>query len=612
MFLKATVTAITIFYSLSLFAQHVLNSTEIKLFTDSFFTSRKDRFGALGICIVKDTNILYEAAYGVTDFNKPDKNLASPTTTVFGAASVSKLFTATAVMQLVEQGKVYLDEDLRKYLPWLQIKFAENQKITTRQLLTHTAGIEDGMVGVNYNDARFPVTMETYFKEHKPKVVFTPGKQMSYSNRGMALAGVIVETVSGIPFYEYVEKNIFIPLKMRHSSFRQPLPDTLKQKTLRYLPELDNDFLITYPSGSLFTTVADMGHFMLAHLNNGIFQGSTILNASTIQLMQSPQFAPQNGIPFIDIAFMETNYFGYKILYHTGSRYYNTILILIPELKIGVYISLNGDGSVRKEYLKEFLIKFLSENKEVSKQRIRVNLEPFKGVYRLNVGSRTTFEMIPIMVMQAKVGVKENHLTLHAIGFKPLNLFPIDTNIFIGDDGGYYVFQVKENKGFRLFRSNVPWDDPMTFTRISFYENGILHGILLLFSAVILVVMFLIWSLKIMFGKFYFKNSNYFIRLTSILSYSSVVFFILPILIVIGFTLTGDYATHVKSNLYLLFTLFNASVALGIIVLSLLFYLAKFKIGNNSFKIQLSIVSFAFVILLCIGWYWNLIGYHFK
>jgi CubicO group peptidase (beta-lactamase class C family) len=230
MFLKAIATTITIFYSLSLFAQDVLNSTEIKLFTDSFFTSRRYRFGALGICIVKDTNILYEAAYGVTDFNKPDKNLASPATTIFGAASVSKVFTATAVLQLVEQGKVHLDDDIRKYLPWLQIKFAENQKITIRQLLTHTAGIEDGMVGVNYNDARFPITMETYFKEHKPKVVFTPGKQMSYSNRGMALAGVIVETVSGIPFYEYVEENIFIPLKMRHSSFRQPLPDTLKQK----------------------------------------------------------------------------------------------------------------------------------------------------------------------------------------------------------------------------------------------------------------------------------------------------------------------------------------------------------------------------------------------
>jgi CubicO group peptidase (beta-lactamase class C family) len=612
MFLKAIATAITIFYSPSLFAQDNINSKEIELFTDNFFTSRQDKFGALGICIVRDTSILYQAAYGVTDFNKPDQNPASPATTVFGAASVSKLFTATALMQLVEQGKVNLDDDIRKYLPWLQIKFADNQKITIRQLLTHTAGIEDGMVGVNYHDARFPITMGTFFKEHKPKVVFTPGKQMSYSNRGMALAGLIVETISGIPFYQYVEKNIFFPLLMRHSSFRQPLPDTLKQKTLRYLPELDNDFLITYPSGSLFTTVADMGNFMLAHLNNGMFRGSAILKPSTVELMQNPQFTPQKGIPFMDMAFMEINYYGYKILYHTGARYYNTIFILIPDLKIGIYIALNGDGSVRKEYLKQFMKKYLPEKKLAQKHHTSVNLEPFTGLYRLNVGSRTTFEMLPLMVMQVKVRVKENQLTLDAIGFKPVSLSPVDTNIFIGDDGGYYVFELKNNKGFRLFRSNVPWDDPMTFTRISFYENGILHAILLLSSALILIAMFLIWSLKIMFGKFYFKNSNYFIRLTSILSYSSVAFFVLPILIVIGFTLTGDYATHVKSNLYLLFTFFNLSVALGIIVLSLLFYLLKFKIGSKSFKIQLLIVSFAFVILLCIGWYWNLIGYHFK
>ena len=216
------------------------------------------------------------------------------------------------------------------------------------------------------------------------------------------------------------------------------------------------------------------------------------------------------------------------------------------------------------------------------------------------------------MVMQVKVSIKENQLTLNAIGLNSVTLSPVDKNVFIGDDGGFYVFELKNKKTFRLFRSNVPWDDPMTFTRIPFYENGILHGIFLLFSVVLLIVMFLFSSFKIMFGKFYFRNKSTLIRTTSILSYTSLSLFILPILILIGFIFSGDYATHVKSNLYLLFTLLNVSVALGIIVVPFLFHLLRFNIDSKSFKIQLALISFAFIILLSIGWYWNLIGYHFK
>ena len=612
MFLKAITTIITILSSQLPWAQAVFNTKEIQLFTDSFFISRQQRFAALSICIVNDTSTLFQSGYGVTDLNKPDLSLVSPTETVFGAASVSKLFTATALMQLVEQGRVNLKDDIRKYLPWLKIKYADNKKITVIQLLTHTAGIEDGMLGVNYNDVLFPISMETFFKEHPPKVVFDPGHQINYSNRGMSLVGLIVESVSGMSFYEYIEKNIFTPLKMYKSTFRQPLPDSLKQKSLKFLPELENDFLIPYPSGSLFTTVSDMGNFMMAHLNGGMFKGSVILNKSTVELMHSTQFTPQKGIPFIAIGFMEVNQKGYKILYHTGSRYYNTILILIPESKMGVYISMNGDGSIRRDYLEAFTKKFLLSKKTTEPSYIKTDLHKFNGVYRLNAGSRTTIEMLPAMAMQVKVSRRENQLTLNAIGLNSITLSPVDKNVFIGDDGGFYVFELRNKKTFRLFRSNVPWDDPMTFTRIPFYENGILHGILLLFSVVLLIVMFFFSSFKIMFGKFYFRNKSTLIRTTSILSYTSLSLFMLPILILIGFIFSGDYATHVKSNLYLLFTLLNVSVALGIIVVPFLFHLLRFSIDSKSFKIQLALISFAFIILLSIGWYWNLIGYHFK
>ena len=611
MFSKTILKVIVCILLPNLLNGQVFHKEAIQSFTDSFFISRQNQFAALGISIVSDTSIIYHAGYGTTDLNAPANNPVSPGETVFGAASVSKLFTATAVMQLVEQGKINLNEDIRKYLPWLKLKNLTKDKTTVLQLLTHTAGIEDGMIGVSYNSDQSPVKMQDFFRNNPPTIVFEPGIQMSYSNRGMALCGLIVEVVSGMPFYEYVEKYIFSPLQMNHSSFRQPLPDSLKEKSLKYLPELEDDFLIPYPSGSLFTTVRDMGNFMIAHLNVGKFHNSKILSGSTIQLMHSSSFTPQSGVPFMCLAFMECNYNGYRVLYHTGARYYNSILILIPEQKLGIYISMNGYGNIRKEYVKSFLEKFLIKKNITSPPVINTPLDQFKGTFRLNAGSRTTIEMLPAMIMQAKVVEKNNQLVLSFVGSAPVILSPFGRDTFKGDDGGFYVFRRSGNEVVDLFRSNVPWDDPMTFSRLSFYENGILHGILLILSAVILISMFLTWSLKIILKRFYFKHEVKLMRVTATLAYTSLSLFILPMIIVLGFIFTGDYASHVKSNLYLLFTLFNISVLLGAANSIILLYLFYYKIDPKSFKFQLSIISFAFIILLCTGWYWNLIGYNF-
>ena len=588
-------------------------SDEIKSFTDKFFNDNIEKIAALGICIVQDTSVLYQAGYGVTDFDQKGHHPVSPDKTIFGAASVGKLFVATAVMQLVEQNRVNLNDDIRKYIPGLILNKAKDKVVSVKNLLTHTGGLEDGMIGVVYHQGESPISLNDYFSNHPPNIVFEPGFEMAYSNRGMALAGLLVEAVTGMPFYQYVENEIFSPLEMKHSSFRQPLPDSLSAKGLRYLPDLDNEFLIPYPSGSLFTSVADMGKFMIVHLNGGSFQEKRILNASTVALMHETHFSPYEGMPFMAIGFMQAVKDGHAILYHSGARYFNSLLVLIPDVKLGIYISLNGNGSLRKAFLEAFMEKFVpakSESTAWSNQQTSTDSHAkFIGTYRLNIGSRTTIEKLFSMVMQAKVSY-DGHLVIKPIGLNAITLSNLADGLYEGADGAFYFFN-SHNGTNTLFRSNALWDDPMSFTEIAWYENGILHAIGLALSSSFVAFMFLYWSIKLVRKKFYFNEKNKIVKLASLNGYLSTLLFICPAILVIGFVVAGNYADHVKSNLTLLFTFTSVSLVFGILNIPILFLMIYNKIGTRSLVFQMAGISMAFLVWLLIGNYYNLVGYHF-
>ncbi len=235
------------------------------------------------VVIVKDGQVLAERGYGYADVAK--RTPVDPQRTLFRPGSVSKLVTWTAVMQLVEQGKLDLDRDVNAYLDF-KIPPRDGKPVTLRNIMTHTGGFEEAVKNIMFYDPAKLDSLGNYLKAWTPARIFAPGTTPAYSNYATALAGYIVERVSGQSFDDYVDRNIFAPLGMDHSTFRQPLPKRLAA-TMSKGYTLGSDEASKYeivgpaPAGSLASTGADMARFMIAHLEQGELDGKRILQPDT-------------------------------------------------------------------------------------------------------------------------------------------------------------------------------------------------------------------------------------------------------------------------------------------------------------------------------------------
>src|SRR5436853_3244329 len=208
-------------------APHEMTAADVEAFLEGFMPMQLERENIAGavVCIVKDGKVLFARGYGYSDVDK--KTPVSVEDSLFRPGSISKLFTWTAVMQLVEQGKLDLDRDVNAYLDF-KIPATFPQSITLRNVLTHTTGFEETVKELFVPEDATPVPIKDYLPKHIPKRIFAPGVTPAYSNYAATLAGYIVERVSGRPFNDYVTENIFKPLKMSRSTFAQPLPPELK------------------------------------------------------------------------------------------------------------------------------------------------------------------------------------------------------------------------------------------------------------------------------------------------------------------------------------------------------------------------------------------------
>src|SRR5579859_5523677 len=203
---------------------HEMTTDDVGAFLDGIMPQQLARENIAGavISVVKDGKVLFAKGYGYSDVEK--KTPVTPDGTLFRPGSISKLFTWTSVMQLVEQGKLDLDRDINDYLDF-KVEPAFGQPITLRNIMTHTSGFEEvikDLITDDPNSAK--VTLRDFVTSHAPRRIYPPGKVPAYSNYATTLAGYIVQRVSGEPFEQYVEKHIYEPLHMQHATFRQPLP----------------------------------------------------------------------------------------------------------------------------------------------------------------------------------------------------------------------------------------------------------------------------------------------------------------------------------------------------------------------------------------------------
>ena len=326
-----------------------LSAQDAEAWLDGFlpFALRRAAIPGAVVVIVKNGQVLLEKGYGVSDVARNTRVDAKAT--LFRVGSVSKLFTWTAVMQQVEQGRLNLDTDVNTYLDF-KIPPLNGAPITLRNLMTHTSGFEEQVRGIATENPDGLPTLGAALKRSIPLRIYAPGTTPAYSNYGAALAGYIVERVSGEPFDAYVAHHIFAPLGMDHSSFTQPLQPALLTYTSKgYVdagkPPAPYEQIVWTPAGALSTTGDDMARFLIAHLQDGRVGDAQILRPETARLMHNDALTLLPPLDRMDLGFYELDVNGHRVIGHEGDTVlFHSHVSLFPDDGVGLFVAFNAIG----------------------------------------------------------------------------------------------------------------------------------------------------------------------------------------------------------------------------------------------------------------------------
>ena len=462
------------------------------------------------VVIVKDGKILTERGYGYSDVAK--KLPVNPALTLFRPGSVSKLFTWTAVMQQVEKGKIDLDADINRYLDF-RIPPRDGKPVTMRNLLTHTGGFEDRAKYIISSDtAGFP-RFDAILRKSVPNRIFAPGTTPAYSNYGASLAGYIVQRVSGEPFDDYIDHHILEPLDMKHSSFRQPLPPAL-------VPLMSNgykvasgkavpfEFVGPAPAGSLSSTGEDMGHFMIAHLQDGEYQGRRILEAATAQTMHNSPLTMLPPLNRMELGFFETNINGREVIGHLGdTQSFHTSLHLFLKEGVGFYASFNSPGKagavggLRGAVFEDFADRYFPGGERDGRIDVKTSTEHARamaGRWDASRRSESSFLSIASLIGQLKISVgPDGSLVVPLPGLNGVPRKWVEIAPYVWRDNGSHMRLAAKVDGGKVTRFSFDMVSPFTvYERPPWYKNAGWLVPLLLASLAALLATALLWPVR--------------------------------------------------------------------------------------------------------------------
>ena len=399
---------------------HALTADDLNTWLDGYMPyaiGKGDIPGAV-VVVVKDGQVLTERGYGYANVAKKTK--VDPKTTLFRPGSISKLFTWTALMQQVEQGKVDLNADVNKYIDF-KIPPFEGKPITVLNLMTHTPGFEEQVkdlitlgekTQVPVRHAAQALDAEAHLRTGHYAGLFELRREPCRLHRAAHVRRAF-RRLSGA--------SIFGPLGMAHSTFRQPLPANLKSLMAEgYVSGKDKpygyEFVNAAPAGALAASGDDMGRFMIAHLQNGTYNGQQILQPATAQLMHSRANTPFPAGDGMAHGFYETNINGMRVIAHGGDTVaFHSDLHLFLDKNVGIFVSFNSAGKegaagpLRNAVFENFADRYFPEAPDAVQKAdpngAKADAEKLSGVYSTTRGSRSNFLAIVDLIGQAKVGV---------------------------------------------------------------------------------------------------------------------------------------------------------------------------------------------------------------
>lgn len=454
-----------------LWEQVAVKPEAVEAFVDDFVSVHMKELEVPGLAfvMVKDGEVFFSKGYGLADVE--NQLPFDPDETIVRAGSNVKTVTALALVQLAEQGKIDLDANVNRYLTHFQIPDTFDEPITARQLLHYTAGLDSRFIGIRAESAEEILPLADYFVQRLPDRVRPPGAIRAYNDQEIALAGLLVEEVSGMPYDQYLQEYIFKPLGMKSSSIYLAEKDA-KRTAVGYGSNGAYPFNYYYlndAAGAGFnTTPADLARYMLMHLGNGRLDGAQVFSEASIEELHTTRFSHHPKLPGIAYAFDETFWGGQRILAKGGGApgFTNRMLLLLDE-GVGVYFVYNRDSTVPLSWKLEqaFLERFYPGSKPPVGEEVPATdpqeMDRYVGYYiDMNDYSMHSIEKVQALMEQEQVTFDEQGRLRYAGG----TLVRMDRNLFQWSESGRYVAFGDDEAGnvnylfiSRTALMRVPW-----------------------------------------------------------------------------------------------------------------------------------------------------------
>ena len=378
--------------------------------------------------------IVYQRGYGVSDL----KNAApvDPARTIWPIASISKIVTAMAVLQLVDGDRVDLDTDVNRYLRRMQVPAQGYPPLTLRHLLSHTGGLDE-LPGRQF-DGKAPQDMAAFIRDKLVRYR-APGLQTAYSTYGILLAAIVLEDVAGQPYAEYLRKHVFVPAAMPSARVMSVRGDEKGVATPYRIEDgqaeaMPYEWYVSTPTSSIAATAEDMGRLLLVHLANGRAGDQQILSTALTRSMHEQQATIHPAVPGWSLGMQMDRVNGRTVAEHGGDiGGFSALFAVLPGEDSGFFIVNHGEGSNLRFEVKDALLDRLypaRENPTVPPRRPESvpALQEFGGAYRSTLACQTCPD------------ADDSPFTVEVQSDGSLSLWgqvwiPLQQDLFIRDDG---------------------------------------------------------------------------------------------------------------------------------------------------------------------------------
>ena len=423
--------------------QDAFDANRLGSFVDSVMNAEMKREGIPGasFVFVRHGRIVYMRGYGWADASA--RRPVDPERTIWRIGSISKTFTATAVMQLVDRGRIHREADVNLYLSKVKVPETYPLPVTVTDLLTHTAGFDEIRPGTQ-GPSRESVQPLSEFLASRLVRVRPPGQTISYSTYGITLAGDLVEEVSGKPIEEYLAENVWRPLGMNRTSINVP-SSMAGDVAVGYEHRGDSleaqawEWYHTTPASSINSTAADMARYLMAHLGKGRLGNTRMLSEKASVEMLSQQVTMHPKLPGVTLGFWEGTFGDLRVVEHGGNMAgFSAQLVMIPSEDAGFFVVNQFEGSHLRDNLEDALLKHLYPS---ARARLVVPSPPpdFRkrgDAYAGSYGPITSCHSCKPRSVPLILEVKNEGDALRIAGFRYVEVAPL---LFVRDNGAAYV-----------------------------------------------------------------------------------------------------------------------------------------------------------------------------